>query len=103
MPADVRGWMSVNQRARAQKFFPASRTFSEAQYTIGREGNTWYCYCAHDGFWFASTTPQLVFTALRNEMTNRNITGALIHIGTGTISNVNIVLDRDNTILEGEG
>jgi len=101
--ADVRAWMTVDQKARWAKGFPAAHTFGESRYTVGREGNEWYAYVNRLGMFFVSTTPQFVFDAIQNDMNNNNVTGALIHLKTGTITNVNITLDRNNTILQGEG
>jgi len=102
-PADVRSEQTREQKARWVKGFPASHTFGESRYTVAREGNEWYAYCNRLGVFFVSTTPQTVFDAIRSDMNDNNVTGALIHVKTGTISPVAITLDRDNTILQGEG
>jgi len=102
-PADVRSQQTVVQKARWRKGFPASHTFGESRYTVAREGNEWYAYCNRLGLFFVSTTPQSVFDAIRSDMNDNNVTGALIHVKTNTVSPVSITLDRDNTILQGEG
>ena len=101
--SDVRAECDGPQKARWVKGFPASAMFTPTKYTVGAERGEFYAYDNEQGFFFKSTTPQAVFTSLRNEMNNRGITGGIIHLKALTFTNVNVVLDRDNTTLEGEG